>query len=237
MDYYDISNQYVDLRLTDHGVRTQYWRSVGHGHNKFEQEAFSGEIAHELKIDPYEFRRRMMKDLPRHLAILDKVKAMSNWGAATAAGRSKGMAFSDYGGSYCCGVVEISLDKESGQIRVHKVWLAADAGVVVQPDNAAAQMEGGIVMGISSVLNESITFKNGKVQQSNFNDYPILRMADAPESIDISFIPSSLPPTSMGELSLPVMGGAIANAFLRLTGKAIRHMPFTAGKVLEVLKA
>ncbi|MEP7269729.1 MAG: molybdopterin cofactor-binding domain-containing protein [Saprospiraceae bacterium] len=235
MNYYNIPNQYVDMRVTDHGVRTTYWRAVGHGPNKFAQEAFIDEIAYDLKIDPYEFRRRMMKDLPRHLAILEKAKEISNWGSPLPEGRSRGIAFSEYGGSYTCGVVEISLNRESGQIRVHKVWCAFDAGTVVQPGNAVAQMEGGIVMGISSVLNESITFKNGKVQQSNYDDYAILRIADAPESIEVSIIPSSLPPTSMGELSLPVMGGAIANAFLKLTGKALRHMPFTTEKVLKVL--
>jgi isoquinoline 1-oxidoreductase beta subunit len=235
MNYYTIPNQQTEHRVSHPGVRTTYWRSVGHGPNKFAQEAFIDEIAFDLHMDPCEYRRRMMKDLPRHLALLDKAAALSGWGNPIAAGRARGMAFSDYGGSYTAGVVEISLDRESGQIKVHKVWAAVDAGVVVQPDNAIAQMEGGIVMGISSALQESITFKNGRVQQSNFHDYPILRMADCPESIEISLMPSSLPPTSLGELSLPLMGGAIANAFLKLTGKALRHMPFTPAKVLEVL--
>jgi len=235
MAYYNIPNQQVKLHVTDHGVRTIYWRSVGHGPNKFAQETFIDEIANDLRLDPYQYRRGMMKDLPRHLTILDKVATMSSWGSPVAEGRARGIAFSDYGGSFTAGVVEISLNKESGQIRVHKVWAAVDAGVIVQPNSAIAQMEGGIVMGISSVLQESITFKNGKVQQSNFHDYPILRMADAPESIDIHLIPSAAPPTSLGEVSLPLMGGAIANAFLKLTGKALRHLPFTTGKVLEVL--
>lgn len=235
MNYYTIPNQQTEHRVSHPGVRTTYWRSVGHGPNKFAQEVFIDEIAHDLKIDPYEYRRRMMKDLPRHLAILEKVAALSGWGKPLAPGRAHGLSFSDYGGSYTAGVVEISLDRESGQIKIHKVWAVVDAGVVVQPDNAIAQMEGGIVMGISSALQESITFKNGRVQQSNFHDYPILRMADCPESIEISLMPSSSPPTSLGEVSLPLMGGAIANAFMKLTGKALRHMPFTPAKVLEVL--
>lgn len=235
MAYYNIPNQQVKLHVTNHGVRTIYWRSVGHGPNKFAQETFIDEIANDLKLDPYQYRRGMMKDLPRHLTILDKAATMSGWGTPLAAGRARGLAFSDYGGSYTAGVVEISLNKETGQIRVHKVWAAVDAGVIVQPNSAIAQMEGGIIMGISSSLLESITFKNGKVQQSNYHDYPILRMADAPESIDIHLIPSSAPPTSLGEVSLPLMGGAIANAFLKLTGKPLRHLPFTTGKVLDVL--
>lgn len=235
MDYYKIPNQSVKFYTTDHGVRTTFWRSVGHGPNKFAQESFINEIAHDQKIDPYEYRREMMKDSPRHLAILDKVISMSNWRASLPKDRAKGLAFSDYGGSYTAGVVEISLNRDSGQIKVHKVWAVVDAGVIVLPNSAIAQMEGGIVMGISSCLFESITFKNGKVQQSNFHDYPILRMADAPESIDIELISSSAPPTSLGEVSLPLMGGAIAGAFLKLTGKALRHLPFTTEKVLKGL--
>jgi len=237
MSYYKIPNKYAEHKVTDHGVRTVYWRSVAHGPNKFAEEAFIDEIALDLNTDPYQFRRRMMMDLPRHLTILDKVAEMSNWATTPANGRARGMAFSDMGGSYTAGVVEISVDRSNGKIRVHHVWAAYDAGIVVLPDSATAQMEGGIVMGISSVLQESITFKNGKVQQSNFHDYPILRMADAPESIEIVNVPSSSPPTSMGELSLPLMGGAIANAFLKLTGKPLRHMPFTPEKVMAALKA
>jgi isoquinoline 1-oxidoreductase beta subunit len=237
MRYYEIPNHYAEHKVTDDGVRTVYWRSVSAGPVKFAQEAFLDEMANDQKIDPYQFRRRMMQNLPRYRAILDNVARLSNWETPAPDGRARGMSFTDMGGSYAAGVVEISVDKGTGKIRVHRVWATFDSGVVVLADGAKAQMEGGIVMGISSVLNESITFKNGRVQQSNFHDYPLLRMAEAPETVEINHISSDAPPTSMGELSLPLMGGAIANAFLKLTGKSLRHMPFTPEKVLAVLKS
>lgn len=234
-DYYTLPNQHIEVRTIDEGVRTKHWRSVAHGPNKYAIEAFIDEIAADQGIDPYEFRRRLMKDHPRQWKVLEEAAKMAKWGSPDKKGRARGMAFIERSGAYAAGVTEISIDQDSGQIRVHRVWAALDAGVVVQPDNAIAQMEGGIVMGISNVLHESITFRNGKVRQSNFHDYPILRMAGAPESIEVSIIPSQEAPAGIGEASLPLMGGAIANAFLKLTGKPLRHMPFTPERVLEAL--
>ncbi|MCB0549505.1 MAG: xanthine dehydrogenase family protein molybdopterin-binding subunit [Phaeodactylibacter sp.] len=236
INYYTIPNRLIEVRNIDHGVRTKHWRSVAHGPNKYAIEAFLDEIAVDQGIDPYELRRRLMKDHPRELKVLDEAAALATWGEIDKEGRARGIAFCERSGSFSAAVVEISLDRSSGQIRVHRVWAALDAGVVVQPDNAIAQMEGGIVMGISNVLQESITFRNGKVRQSNFHDYPILRMADAPESIEVRLIPSREAPQGIGEASLPLMGGAIANAFLKLTGKPLRHMPFTPERVLEALE-
>lgn len=234
-DCYTIPNLHIEVRQIEQGLRTKHWRAVAHGPNKYAIEAFIDEIALDLGVDPYEYRRRLMKNHPRELKVLDEAARMADWGSPEKEGRARGIAFCERSGSYAAAVAEVSVNRESGQIRVHRVWASLDAGVVVQPANAVAQMEGGIVMGISSVLHESITFRHGKVRQSNFHDYPLLRMADAPESIEISLIPSQEPPAGIGEASLPLMGGAIANAFLKLTGKALRHMPFTGGRVLEVL--
>ncbi|MCB0630445.1 MAG: xanthine dehydrogenase family protein molybdopterin-binding subunit, partial [Lewinella sp.] len=234
-DYYSLPNHQVEVRNIDEGVRTKHWRSVSHGANKFAIEAFIDEIAHDQGIDPLDYRLRLMREHPREMKVLKEVARMSDWGTPPTEGRARGLSVTDHGGSFAAGVAEISL--EEGKIRVHHFWTAVDAGIVVQPGNTKAQIEGGIIMGISSVLQESITFKDGRVQQSNFHNYHILRMADAPEQIDIHLLPSEESPTSIGELSLPLVGGAIANAFLSLTGKALRHIPFTEDKVRAVLEA
>lgn len=145
------------------------------------------------------------------------------------------MAFIERSGALVAGVAEISVNPQSGKIKVHHFWCAMDAGVVVQPDNAIAQLEGGVNFGISSVLHESITFKDGMVEQSNFHNYHLARMSDAPESIDCYIMPSAEAPAGVGEASTPAVGGAIANAFFALTGKSIRQMPFTASRVKEIL--
>ncbi len=131
--------------------------------------------------------------------------------------------------------MEISLD--SDRIRVHKAWVAIDGGIIVQPDMARANVESGIVYGISSVLRERATIKDGKVVQSNFHDYEILRMADAPEEIHVEFLDRDTPPTGLGEIGNPFIAAAVANAFHALTGKRLYHMPFTTERVSKALEA
>jgi isoquinoline 1-oxidoreductase beta subunit len=134
-------------------------------------------------------------------------------------------------------IVEASLDRAKGKIRVHKVWVAADGGTIVQPEAAKANMESGIAYGLSAALHERVTVKDGAVEQSNFNDYTVMRMSDMPEEMHISFIESDANPTGLGEISTPCMMPAVASAFHKLTGKRLYHMPFTPERVLETLKA
>ncbi len=232
--FYDIPNQSIDRCSVDTGVRLHYWRSVGHGFNKFAIESFIDEVAADQSVDPYEFRRRLMHNAPRALNVLDMVAEMADWGGSVPEGRARGIAFGERSGSLAAGVAEISLDAAGGKIRVHRFWSAVNGGIIVQPDNARAQIEGGIAHGLSSVLFESITFKDGKVEQSNYDDYPVLRMSDMP-AVEVRFVESEEHPTGLGEASLPLVGGAVANAFAALTGKRLRHLPFTAERVRAVL--
>lgn len=233
-DHYDIPNQLVEWREASHGIRLKHWRSVGHAPNKFAIECMLDEIALDQGTDPLDFRRKLMAKSPRALATLEKAEEMSGWKSPSPEGRAKGVAFVEHG-SLGTGVCEISVDHSNGKIRVYNFWIALDAGVIVQPDNVKAQMEGGIIMGMSSVLKEQITIVNGKVQQSNFHDYNLLRMEDTPESIQTIFIDSNETPEGVGETATPMVACAIANAFLRLTGKRLRHLPFTPDRVLAVL--
>lgn len=235
-DHYAIPHQFAEWRETAHGIRLKHWRAVGHGPNKFAIECMLDEVAKDQSLDPAELRRRLMVNSPRALATLEKAVALSDWNGSLGEGRAKGMAFVEHG-SLGTGVCEISLDRTTGKIKVHHFWIALDAGVIVQPDNVKAQMEGGIIMGMSSVLKERITIENGEVQQSNFHDYALLRMEDVPDSIETELIASTEIPEGVGETATPMVAGAIANAFLQLTGKRLRHLPFTPERVLDVLNS
>ena len=232
--FYNIPNQNIEVCGVSHGVRLKHWRAVGHGFNKYAIEAFLDEIAADQSIDPYQLRRTLLQNSPRALKVLEVVAEMSDWGSAVPEGRAKGMAFGERSGSLAAGVAEISVNETTGKIKVHQFWCAVDGGIIVQPDNAIAQLEGGVIHGLSSVLYERVTVKDGVAEQTNFHDYPIMRMADAPD-VHIQLIDSFEKPTGMGETSLPVTGGAVANAFAALTGKRLRHMPFTPERVREVL--
>ncbi len=236
-NYYDIPNQYAEWKEVSHGIRLKHWRSVGHAPNKYAIECLLDGIALDQGIDPLALRRTLMRNAPRALATLEKAAIMSKWNGPAVEGRAKGLAFLERSGTLSTAVCEISVNRETGKIKVHHFWNALDAGVIVQPDNVRAQMEGGILMGMSSVLKERITIAEGQVQQSNFHDYPLLRMEDIPESIETEMIPSTEHPQGVGESGTPLVACAIANAFLRLTGKALRHLPFTPDRVLEVLNS
>ena len=235
-DHYNIPHQLVEWRSASHGIRLKHWRAVGHGPNKFAIESMLDEIAFQQGTDPVSLRKKLMANSPRALATLEKAAEISNWNGPSNEGRAKGIAFVDHG-SLGTGVCEISVDRDSGKINVHHFWIALDAGVVVQPDNVKAQMEGGIIMGMSSVLKEQISIEDGRVQQSNYHNYPLLRMQDIPDSIETVLIDSNEIPEGVGETATPMVAGAIANAFLKLTGKRLRHIPFTPERVLAVLNS
>jgi isoquinoline 1-oxidoreductase beta subunit len=232
--FYDIPNQLIDMRQVSHGIRLKHWRAVAHGFNKFAIESFIDEIATDLSIDPYQLRKNLLRKSPRAMKVLDTVAEMSGWGRKAAEGRAFGMAFGERSDSLAAGVAEISLDESTGAIRVHRFWCAVDGGIIVQPDSALAQTEGSIIMGLSSILKERVTIRNGRVQQSNFHDYPILRMSEIPE-IQVEFVASEEHPSGLGETGLPLTGGAVANAFAALTGRRLRHLPFVEDRIAAVM--
>ena len=235
--YYKIPNQSIERRGVSHGIRLKHWRSVGHVFNVFSNESFIDEMASSEGVDPIDFRLQRMSITSKGRAVFEKVAAMSDWKRKRPAGHALGVSISERSGSLGAGVVEISLDRKTGQIKVHKVWLAVDGGVVVQPAAAKANLESGIIYGLSSVLKERATMQDGTVEQSNFNDYHVLRMSEAPEELHVDFVDSKTKPTGLGEIGNPFIGAAVANAFHKLTGKRLRHMPFTPDRVLEALKA
>jgi isoquinoline 1-oxidoreductase beta subunit len=234
--YYGVPNQHIESRGVPHGVRLKHWRAVGHVFNVFAIESFVDEMAVAQGMDPVDFRFEKMHITPRARGVFEKVVQMSDWKAKRPQGRALGISVSERSGSLGAGVAEVSLDRASGRIRVHKVWMAVDGGLVVQPGMARANVESGIVYGLSSVLHERVTLKGGVVQQSNFHDYHVMRMSDMPEVMEVEFVQRDAPPSGLGEIGNPWVAAAVANAFYRLTGKRLKHMPFTPARVQEVLK-
>jgi len=188
-------------------------------------------------MDPVEFRIDRMSIAPRALKVFETAARMADWKAKRPEGRALGISISERSGSLGAGVVEISLERDSGKIRVHKVWLAVDGGLIVQPEAARANIESGILYGLSSVLHERVTVKGGAVEQSNFHDYQVMRMSDLPEEMQVAFVDRDAPPSGLGEIGNPFVAAAVANAFYRLTGKRLRHMPFTSERVRAALRA
>ena len=223
---YGIPNLQVDLHSPKIGVPVQWWRSVGHSHTGFSVEGFFDEVAHAGGKDPYELRRKLLANQPRMSAVLQLVAEKSSWGKPLPPGRGRGIATHFSFDSYVAQVIEASVDKD-GTVRVHRVVCAVDCGRTVNPDIVKAQMEGGIVFGLTAALKTEITLENGRVQQKNFHDYQMLRMFESPE-IEVHIVASELSPTGVGEPSVPPVAPALANAIFAATGKRVRRLPIRA---------
>lgn len=199
------------------------WRSVNSTQQGFYNESFIDELAHAAGEDPYQFRRNHLTPGSRHLAVLDAVAKMSGWGGAVEAGRGRGIAIVESFDTIVAEVVEASVG-EDGRPKVYKVWAAVDCGTTVNPLNGEAQIAGGIVMALSAAIGEAITLEKGAVVQSNFNDYPLLTLAETPE-IAVQFIESGATMGGLGEPGVPPVAPALANALFAATGKRIRQLP------------
>jgi isoquinoline 1-oxidoreductase beta subunit len=231
---YDIPNRLSEEIRQDTGIRTSALRAIGFGPNKYAIEAFIDEVAAKIGKDPLAFRLDLLKGSPRGQNIVQTVARMADWGTRRE-GRALGLSYVDYDGSQVASVAEISVDRGSGAIAVHRFWAAIDPGRAVQPDNVTAQTEGSIIYGLGLALSERVTMVDGVVQQSNFYDYRVMRMLDIPE-IHVEVISTDNDPTGVGQMATPLVAPAIANAFAALTGVRIRQLPMSADRVLGVLK-
>ena len=220
---YDIPHVLVDLHTTEVPVPVQWWRSVGHSHTAFAVETFMDEVALHAGRDPYEFRRTLLAGDPRRRGVLDLAAEKAGWGRVLPEGRAQGIAVHGSFGSFVAQVAEVSVDPD-GRVRVHRVVCAIDCGMIVNPLTIEAQMEGAIVMGLSAALYGEITLKDGRVEQGNFTDYPILRIDEMPV-VDVHIVPSKDAPGGTGEPGVPPVAPALSNAVFAATGKRVRTLP------------
>ena len=226
---YDLPDRLVEYVAVESGIRVYAMRGVGAMPNKFAIESFLDELCAETGSDPLAFRLQLLHRSARAQQVLQKAAEISQWGRRRE-GRGLGLAYSHYAGSLIACVAEVSTDHRSGQIRVHDVWVVVDCGLVIQPDNLVAQLEGGVIYGLSNALTERITIENGMIMQSNFHDYQMMRISSAPE-IHVHTVHSTAPPTGVGEIGTVVAPAALANAFAALTGRRLRRLPFTPEQV------
>ncbi len=226
---YAIPNVQVDLAEWNPGVPVSIWRSAGHSYTCFAIESFIDELAAAAGEDPAAFRQRHLQDSPRHLAVLELVLKESGWGTKPPPGRRRGLAIQEAFGTVVAEVAEVSVNRE-GVIRVHRVTCAVDCGTAINPDIVRQQMEGGIIFGLSAALYGEITIEDGAVRESNFHDYRLLRLADAPD-IDVHIVPSTAPPSGVGEPGVPPIAPAVANAVFAATGQRLRTLPLKPGPV------
>lgn len=222
---YDIDNVLMDAHLTVNLTMPALWmRSVNKYTDVFAQETFIDEVAARYSRDPYQYRRGMLNNEPRLLAVLDAAAQAANWGGPNG-GRSQGLAVLGHWMSYVAQVVELSVSADK-VVTIHRVISAVDVGTAVNPDLVVAQVESAIVFALTSVFYGEITLNDGVVQQSNYDDYPVLRMFETPE-METIVLPSNHAPGGVGELGVPALGPALVNAIFAATGETVRELPLS----------
>ena len=221
---YDIPNMHVEyVRVEPPGIPTAFWRSVGPSHNVFVTESFMDELAAAAKQDPVAYRRALLDKSPRAKAVLDLAAEKSGWGQPLPARVGRGIALQFVFATYMAHAAEVEVAKD-GAVRVRRVVCAVDCGTVVNPDTVRAQIQSGIIFGITAALHGEITLKNGRVQQSNFDSYQMLRMNEAP-AIEVHIVQNSEAPGGRGECGTSLIVPAVANAIFAATDKRLRKMP------------
>jgi isoquinoline 1-oxidoreductase beta subunit len=222
---YAIPNLNVVLHTVDAGVPVLWWRSVGHSHTAFVMETMMDELAAATGKDPVEFRRALLADQPRVRNVLEVAAAKAGWGTPLAKGRARGIAVHESFGSVCAQVAEVSL--ENGAPRVHRIVAAFDCGLAVNPLGVEAQVQSAIAFGLGAALFSEITLEDGRVKQSNFHDYRVLRFSEMP-AVEVHLTGDGEKPTGVGEPATPPVAPAVANALFALTGKRARRLPLAS---------
>jgi isoquinoline 1-oxidoreductase beta subunit len=220
---YAIGEMEAEEKKSPNHIRSGAWRSVLNSQHGFFKESFIDEMAHTAGKDPFEFRRGLLNEQPRFKAALEKAAAMSGWGTPLPAGEGRGIAVCDSFGTICAEVVHVAVSRE-GQLKVLNVYAAVDCGDVVSLDGATAQVEGGIIFALSAALLSEITIDQGRIVQTNFRDYPMIHIADAPR-ITTAFLRSDVPLGGLGEPPVPPLAPALCNAIYAATGVRIRELP------------
>jgi isoquinoline 1-oxidoreductase subunit beta len=226
---YKIPNLQIDYHMATTHVPVSYWRSVGHSQNGFFIESFMDEMAVAAGKDPVQFRRHLLADTPRMLGVLNLAAEKAGWGKSLPSGRFQGVSAINNIGSFNAQVAEISIAQ--GKLRVHRIVCAVDCGHTVNPAIIRQQIEGGIVFGLAAALKGAITIDRGRVQQSNFDTYDVIRIDEMPQ-VEVHVVPSTEAPGGIGEASTPGIAPAVANAVFAATGKRIRKLPIRAADLV-----
>jgi isoquinoline 1-oxidoreductase beta subunit len=217
-----IPNHRIGLHSPKSPVTVLWWRSVGGTHTAFAMECMVDELAHAAGQDPVAYRRRLLKDHPRHLGVMNLAAEKAGWGTPLPAGRFRGIAVHESFNSYAAEVAEVSIEK--GKVRVHRVVGAIDCGICINPAGVRAQIESAVVFGLTAALYGELTFAKGRVLQDNFNDYPMVRINEMPQ-VEVHIVPSREKSGGVGEPGTPPIAPAVANAVFAATGKRLRTLP------------